>query len=115
MSATRNGFFWWEIDPTYYILRCLSWTGLIWGLKSVPASVLAEGERLDHHDSVAAAHRAHAHAEHSSFKKIVPAAAALAVATVNAAHPMTERRIDAPEAHRDASALTQVPPGDLGS
>ncbi len=42
-SSTRNGFYWWEVDPTYYGLRMLAWTGLIWGLKPVPASVLAEG------------------------------------------------------------------------
>lgn len=44
-SATRNGFFWWEFDPTYYFLKAFSWTGLIWGLKSVPRSVLKEGTR----------------------------------------------------------------------
>ena len=27
-----NGFFWWEIDITYYGLRALAWTGLIWDL-----------------------------------------------------------------------------------
>ncbi|HEY4989042.1 MAG TPA: acyl-CoA desaturase, partial [Opitutaceae bacterium] len=58
MSSTRNGFYWWEIDITYYALKGLSWTGLIWGLKTVPASVLAEGQRADHHESVAAAKRA---------------------------------------------------------
>ena len=42
-GASRNGFYWWEFDPTYYGLKLLSWTGLIWGLKPVPASVLAEG------------------------------------------------------------------------
>jgi stearoyl-CoA desaturase (delta-9 desaturase) len=41
-SSTRNGFYWWEIDPTYYGLRLLSWTGLIWNLKPVPRSVLEE-------------------------------------------------------------------------
>ncbi len=35
-STVRQGFHWWEIDPTYYVLRALSWTGLIWGLKPVP-------------------------------------------------------------------------------
>jgi stearoyl-CoA desaturase (delta-9 desaturase) len=37
MSATRQGFYWWEIDVTYYALKFLSWTGLIWDLKPVPA------------------------------------------------------------------------------
>jgi stearoyl-CoA desaturase (delta-9 desaturase) len=113
-SATRNGFFWWEIDITYYLLKCLSWTGLIWGLKSVPASVLAEGERSDHHDSVAAAQKAqHAHPEYSSLKRIVPAAAAIAVATVNAAHPPSLANI--PDSHREVSSQAQVPPTGPGA
>jgi stearoyl-CoA desaturase (delta-9 desaturase) len=103
-AATRNGFFWWELDITYCILRCLSWTGLIWGLKPVPAAVLAEGERLDHHESVAAAALAqHAHPEHASLRRIVPAAAAIAVATVNAAHPALDGSAGAAH-HRDAPA-----------
>jgi stearoyl-CoA desaturase (delta-9 desaturase) len=36
MSATRQGFYWWEIDISYYLLKALSWTGLIWNLKPVP-------------------------------------------------------------------------------
>jgi stearoyl-CoA desaturase (Delta-9 desaturase) len=34
--ASRQGFFWWEIDITYYVLRSLSAVGLIWDLKGVP-------------------------------------------------------------------------------
>ncbi len=37
-AATRQGFYWWEIDITYYVLRAISWTGLIWDLRSVPKS-----------------------------------------------------------------------------
>jgi stearoyl-CoA desaturase (delta-9 desaturase) len=40
MSSARQGFFWWEIDITYYVLKMLSWTGLIWDLRPVPASAL---------------------------------------------------------------------------
>ena len=36
-GATRQGFYWWEIDVTYYILKMLSWTGLIWDLRQPPA------------------------------------------------------------------------------
>jgi stearoyl-CoA desaturase (Delta-9 desaturase) len=36
MTATRQGFFWWEIDISYYLLKALSWTGVIWNLKPVP-------------------------------------------------------------------------------
>lgn len=44
-SATRQGFYWWEIDLTYYLLKCLSWVGLIWDLKSVPPSVRSNHAR----------------------------------------------------------------------
>jgi stearoyl-CoA desaturase (delta-9 desaturase) len=37
-SSVRQGFFWWEIDLTYYVLKALSWTGLVWDLREPPAS-----------------------------------------------------------------------------
>ena len=36
MASARQGFFWWEIDITYYILRVMSFFGLIWDLVPVP-------------------------------------------------------------------------------
>jgi stearoyl-CoA desaturase (delta-9 desaturase) len=38
--ASRQGFFWWEIDITYYCLRALAAVGLIWDLKEVPKHIL---------------------------------------------------------------------------
>jgi stearoyl-CoA desaturase (delta-9 desaturase) len=38
--SARQGFFWWEIDITYYILVMLSWCGIIWELKSPPERIL---------------------------------------------------------------------------
>ena len=38
MNTVRQGFYWWEIDVSYYLLKALSWTGLIWNLKPVPLS-----------------------------------------------------------------------------
>jgi stearoyl-CoA desaturase (delta-9 desaturase) len=38
-GSTRQGFFWWEVDISYYLLVALSWTGLIWDLRSPPAHV----------------------------------------------------------------------------
>jgi stearoyl-CoA desaturase (delta-9 desaturase) len=35
-GACRQGFFWWEIDLTYYGLKALSWLGIIWDLHPVP-------------------------------------------------------------------------------
>lgn len=37
--ASRQGFFWWEIDITYYILRLFAAVGLIWELKEVPKHI----------------------------------------------------------------------------
>ncbi len=38
MSSTRQGFYWWEIDISYYVLKAMSWTGVIWDLRPVPHS-----------------------------------------------------------------------------
>ena len=35
-SSVRQGFYWWEIDITYYILRGLSALGIVWDLKLPP-------------------------------------------------------------------------------
>ena len=40
MSSARQGFFWWEIDITYYTLRLLSWLHVIRDLKEPPAWAL---------------------------------------------------------------------------
>jgi stearoyl-CoA desaturase (delta-9 desaturase) len=42
--AARQGFYWWEIDCTYYVLRALSAVGLIWDLHGVPAHIKAPVE-----------------------------------------------------------------------
>jgi stearoyl-CoA desaturase (delta-9 desaturase) len=39
--ATCQGFFWWEIDMTYYVLRALSAVGIVWDLHTPPQAVLA--------------------------------------------------------------------------
>ena len=44
MGAARQGFFWWEMDVTFYVLKALSWTGIIWDLKPVPRSIYTELE-----------------------------------------------------------------------
>ncbi len=45
-SSVRQGFRWWEIDPTFYILKALSWLGLVWDLKMPPKTVLRNEQRL---------------------------------------------------------------------
>lgn len=44
--SARQGFFWWEIDITYYLLKLLALSGLIWDLQPVPAERL-QTNRID--------------------------------------------------------------------
>lgn len=39
-GSARQGFRWWQIDLTYYLLRLLAWTGLIWDLRPVPERIV---------------------------------------------------------------------------
>jgi stearoyl-CoA desaturase (delta-9 desaturase) len=45
-SSARQGFRWWEIDPTYYVLKALSGLGIVRDLKSPPQAVLRNEQRL---------------------------------------------------------------------
>jgi stearoyl-CoA desaturase (delta-9 desaturase) len=40
MASARQGFFWWEIDITYYVLRGLQAVGLVWDIREPPAQVV---------------------------------------------------------------------------
>jgi stearoyl-CoA desaturase (delta-9 desaturase) len=37
--SVRQGFYWWELDLTYYLLRLLAALGIVWDLKPVPGAV----------------------------------------------------------------------------
>ena len=39
-SSAKQGFKWWEIDITYYLLKGLQFCGVIWDIRPVPAWVL---------------------------------------------------------------------------
>jgi stearoyl-CoA desaturase (Delta-9 desaturase) len=45
-SSVRQGFKWWEVDLAYYVLKAMSWAGLIWDLKTPPAHVLRNEQKL---------------------------------------------------------------------
>lgn len=45
-SSVRQGFRWWEIDPTFYILKALSWVGVIWDMRSPPEQILRNEQKL---------------------------------------------------------------------
>jgi stearoyl-CoA desaturase (delta-9 desaturase) len=41
-SSANQGFRWWEIDVTYYLLRLLALFGLVWDLRRPPREVVAQ-------------------------------------------------------------------------
>jgi len=45
-SSARQGFRWWEFDPTFYILKGLSWLRVVWDLKRPPEAVVRNEQRL---------------------------------------------------------------------
>jgi stearoyl-CoA desaturase (delta-9 desaturase) len=40
--AARNGFYWWEFDLTWYVIRLMSLVGLAWDLQPVPERIYEE-------------------------------------------------------------------------
>jgi stearoyl-CoA desaturase (delta-9 desaturase) len=44
--STRQGFRWYEFDPTYYALKAMSWVGLVWDLGEPPVEVVRNERRV---------------------------------------------------------------------
>jgi len=44
MASVRQGFFWWEVDVTFYVLKVLSWARIVWDLRVPPPHVLQPSE-----------------------------------------------------------------------
>ncbi|MCG8469973.1 MAG: acyl-CoA desaturase [Gemmatimonadetes bacterium] len=44
-SSERQGFFWWEIDATHYVLRAFERLGLVWDLRGPPERVYTRASR----------------------------------------------------------------------
>lgn len=47
-GSVRQGFYWWELDLTYYVLWMMSKARLVWDLNPVPARVYAHAEAPRH-------------------------------------------------------------------
>ena len=47
-TSTRQGFYWWEIDITFYVLKVMSWTRFVWDLRSPPKHILEGPQELGH-------------------------------------------------------------------
>ncbi len=54
--SARNGFYWWEFDPTWYTIRLMQMVGLVWDVQPVPERIYAEAiatrERHRQHKNV---------------------------------------------------------------
>jgi stearoyl-CoA desaturase (delta-9 desaturase) len=46
-ASSRQGFAWWEIDPTWYALRLLSWLHVVRDLKDPPSRLLEQARVRD--------------------------------------------------------------------
>ena len=44
--AARNGFYWWEFDLTYYVIRLMAGVGLAWNVQPVPPRIYAEAAAM---------------------------------------------------------------------
>ena len=38
--AAQHGFFWWEIDGSFNLIRAMEWLGIVWDVRRVPAHKL---------------------------------------------------------------------------
>jgi stearoyl-CoA desaturase (delta-9 desaturase) len=45
-ASERQGFYWWEIDLTHYLLKFLSWFHLVWDLREPPKEVYVEARQI---------------------------------------------------------------------
>ena len=93
-ASARQGFFWWEIDPSYALLKVLSWMRIVRDLKVPPEAVL-HANRIDQGSFDIGMFRSH-------WRK---ASGAVHAAQASIGHKVHDRRVDAADAlaHRRAS------------
>ena len=100
-SSVRQGFRWWEVDPTFYFLKTLSWLGIVWGLKMPPEAVLRNEQRLGSRVINRAAEQLASHFDAEWIAR--------AIATALHAHELSSIREALSSAHdRSAEALSTI-------
>jgi stearoyl-CoA desaturase (Delta-9 desaturase) len=45
--SARQGFFWWEIDTTFYVLKAFALVGLVWDLHGVPDHIRENADDVE--------------------------------------------------------------------
>lgn len=43
-GSEKQGFYWWEIDLSHYVLTVLSWLGIVWDLRVPPEAIYEEAK-----------------------------------------------------------------------
>jgi len=100
-SSVRQGFRWWEIDATFYVLKVLSWVGLVWNLKTPPKAVRQNEQRLGSRVIERSAAQLAAHFNSESI--------ALAITTaLHGPQLATLQETLVRASHRTSEALTQL-------
>jgi stearoyl-CoA desaturase (delta-9 desaturase) len=51
-GSEKQGFYWWEIDISHYILRMLAGIGLVWDLRTPPERVYAAAKSAGGHEEL---------------------------------------------------------------
>jgi len=103
-SSVRQGFRWWEIDPTFYILKGLSFVGVVWDLKTPPKDVRCNEHRLGSR----VIERAAAQLAGSFNTDLIVGAIAAALAPPNLS-AIQERLADAQRSAADVLASLSLP------
>jgi stearoyl-CoA desaturase (delta-9 desaturase) len=86
-ASARQGFFWWEIDPSYALLKVLSWLRIVHDLKVPPQAILT-ANRIDQGSFDIGMFRSH-------WRK---ASGAVHAAQACIGHRVHDRRVDAADA-----------------
>lgn len=45
-GSVRQGFYWWELDITYLVLKAMAFVGLVWDLRQPPARVFEASDQI---------------------------------------------------------------------
>ena len=48
--SARQGFYWWEIDISYYVIKMLGSVGIVYDIKPVPSRIIEEGKGAMPHE-----------------------------------------------------------------
>ena len=122
-TSARHGLFWWQIDFSYILIKSLEFCGLVWDVK-VPKQEDVAAKRLSSASTGKVAVAPKSMAEEAAYaaqsaggtpdgrgdysygtlKRVVPTAAAFAVATTAASQASVPKKAEDPATHRNVTA-----------